>query len=49
MRTNINKKPATGCSRGGFESSPNHISNHPTTALACQVTPFGGDQQEVLK
>ncbi len=48
-RKPAHKKPATGCSRGGFESSTNHISNHPTTALPCQVTPFGGDLQEVLK
>lgn len=49
MRTITNKKPAIGCSRGGLESTQHHISCHPTTVLACQVTPFGGDLQEVLK
>lgn len=49
MKTITNEKPATGCSRGGLESSPHHISGHPSTALPCQVTPFRCDLQEVLK
>jgi len=48
-RKPAHEKPATGYSRGGLESTQHHISCNPTTALACQVTPFGGDLQEVLK
>lgn len=49
MKTITNEKPATGCSRGGFESTPHHISGHPTTACSCQVTHCGSDYQGVLK